>query len=500
MQIFSAAQIQLWDQFTIGNEPVTSTDLMERAAKACFRWLMENDYENRSFSIFCGKGNNGGDGLVIARMLADRGHHVILYILEFGHKGTGDFQLNLARLHNTTVTIRFIPAVQNIHPVDTGDVIIDAIFGSGLNRKPEGLNADVIQHINRSGCEIIAIDIPSGVSADNSSADHTKVKVRHTLSFEQYKLAFMMPENEEACGEVHILSIGLHPDFKAQTKSGIELTEASFVKSIYKPRNNFAHKGTYGHTLLIAGSYGKMGAAVLATTACLRSGTGLCTVHVPGCGYEIMQVAAPEAMTETDAEENYNTRLNDDTEKYTSIGIGPGIGKNERTADLLKEIINTYKKPIVVDADGLNLLSENPVLLEQLPPGSILTPHPKEFERLFGKSANDFERMKLAATKAASLKIVIVLKGHRTLIATPEKIYFNSTGNAGMASGGTGDSLTGIIAGLLAQKYSPADAAVIGVYLHGLAGDIAAKEISMESLIASDLIHYLGKAFLSLSS
>jgi NAD(P)H-hydrate epimerase len=498
MQIYSAAQTHEWDEFTIMNEPISSLDLMERAAGRCYDWLMLNGYKDQSFNIFCGKGNNGGDGLVLARLIAETGSAVQVNIMEFGHKGTEDFQINLARLHETNVNVRFISTEETIQPIGHKEIVIDALFGSGLNRKLDGLNAAVVNHINRSGNEVIAIDIPSGLSADSSSKDHTIIKATHTLSFQQPKLAFLLPENQYWLGKLHILDIELHAGFHQKTDSRYQLVDNNFVSGLYKPRDDFGHKGTYGHALLIAGSYGKVGAAVLATNACLRSGAGLCTVHVPLCGYQVLQIAAPEAMTMTDTEERHCTAVALDIEKYTAIGIGPGLGTHPASAELLRSLITSWQKPLVLDADGLNLLSRDKALLELLPAGSVLTPHPKEFGRLFGESDNDYDLIKKAIENATRYNIVIVLKGHRTFIATAGKCFFNSTGNAGMATGGTGDVLTGIITGLLAQHYSPVDAAVLGVYLHGAAGDLAVKDISQEALIASDLIAYLGKAFLNI--
>jgi ADP-dependent NAD(P)H-hydrate dehydratase / NAD(P)H-hydrate epimerase len=498
MKIFSAAQIQQWDQFTIVNEPVTSINLMERAARACFDWLMSHGYRGRSYTIFAGKGNNGGDGLAIARMLSVTDHDVIVYILEFGYKGTEDFQYNLGKLHETRATIKFISTAENIHPVPAGNIVIDALFGSGLNRAPSGLNQQVIEHINASQEEVIAVDIPSGISADKTSQGHVYVIAKHTLSFQQPKLAFLMPENEVACGQVHILPIGLHPDFQADTDTKAEMLDAGAIRRLYKPRKDFGHKGIYGHALLISGSYGKMGAAVLAVTACLRSGAGLVTAHVPACGYNIMQISCPEAMTETDPLHNINSKLTYPTDKYNAVGIGPGLGQEPESASLLRHIIESHPGPIVFDADALNLIAANKDLLTRLPGGSVLTPHPKEFERLFGATANNFERMELASKMADLLNVVIVLKGHYTLVAGQGKVFFNSTGNSGMATGGTGDTLTGIITGLIAQQYNSFDAALLGVYLHGLAGDLAANETGKEALIASDLSMFLGKAFKSL--
>ncbi|RYY09625.1 MAG: NAD(P)H-hydrate epimerase, partial [Chitinophagaceae bacterium] len=264
MQIYSAAQIHEWDDFTIKNEPVSSVDLMERAAAACYTWLSKNGYDNRAFSVYCGKGNNGGDGLALARMLALSGHDVEVCIAEFGHKGTSDFQANLERLHNTTAIIRFVSEQGQLRQVPDNHLVIDAIFGSGLNRRPEGLNQQMIAHLNKSQATIISIDVPSGMSADQSSAGHTIINATHTLSFQQHKLAFLVPENEAYCGSIHILDIGLHKSFIKQTQSIAWLTDASMAAGYYRPRKNFGHKGTYGHSLIVAGSRGKIGAAVLA--------------------------------------------------------------------------------------------------------------------------------------------------------------------------------------------------------------------------------------------
>ena len=499
MQIFSAEQIRNWDEFTIQHEPISSIDLMERAAGKCFEWLQDNGYPNKSFSIFCGKGNNGGDGLALARMLSEEGYSVVVSILEFGHKGTVDFQINLARLHETAVEIRFIQTEANFHSFSKDAVLIDALFGSGLNRPLEGVTANLVDYINRSGNEIISIDIPSGLFTEKSSGGNIVVHATHTLSFQCYKLAFLLPENESSVGEVHIVDIGLHKDYPAQTESNFILTDKKSIQSIFKPRKKFANKGNFGHALLLAGSYGKIGAAVLASKACLRSGAGLLTCHVPKCGYEIMQTSVPEAMIVADDDEKINTNISEDISKYTVVGIGPGIGTDYKTSSLIESIFKQYKKPIVADADALNILATDAKLLSALPPYSILTPHPKEFERLFGKSENDFDQVQLALKKAKQHQCVIVLKGHYTLIATPDdKGYFNSTGNAGMAKGGSGDALTGIITGFLAQGYSPLEAAMIGVYVHGLAGDFAATYYSEQSMLASDIIDALGQAFFTI--
>lgn len=501
MKLFSAEEIRAWDQYTIQQEPISSIDLMERAAGKCADWLERNNYTDKPFHIFCGKGNNGGDGLAIARMLSERSQSVTVHILEFGHKGTDDFQLNLARLHQyPDITIRFIQTEENFHELNTDYIVIDALFGSGLNRGLEGVTAGLVNHINQSGCTVISIDIPSGMFTDHSSKGNVVIKASHTLSFQCYKLAFLVAENSEFIGEVHILDIGLHPDYYKSVSSKYELTDKEIIHSIYKPRNRFSHKGTFGHALIIAGSYGKIGAAVLAAKACLRSGVGLLSCHIPKCGYDILQTALPEAMLMTDFNSSFITKIEDDLSKYKAIGIGPGIGTASETRLMIKQVFENYRRPVVLDADALNNIASQKDLFYQIPHGSILTPHPKEFERLFGETNNDFERIELALQKAGELNITIILKGHHTFIATPEgKAYFNSTGNAGMATGGSGDVLTGILTGLLAQGYTSFNAAILGVYLHGLAGDIAAERLSMEAMMAGDIIENLGQAFISIA-
>lgn len=494
MQIYTASQIRAWDEYTILHEPIASIDLMERASMACYQWLHTFRGANNSFVIFCGKGNNGGDGLAIARLLAESEHAVTVYIMEFGHKGTDDFQANLARLHETNATIKFISTEESIPAITVGDIVIDALLGSGLNRPIEGLTAAVVKAINASGNEVIAIDIPSGLFTDSSSKDNTIVQASHTLSFQCYKQAFLMADNAAFMGQLHILDIGLHPAYVEQTPSNWQWMDKTMIQSFLPPRAQFSHKGTYGHAAIMAGSQGMMGAAVLAVKACLRSGVGKLTAHIPAAGYTIMQVAAPEAMAYTAGKEYIEMAV--DLDKYQAVGAGPGWGKHPSHADLLENIFKQVKRALVVDADALNILAENPALLSRMPLNTIITPHPKEFERLFGKSGDDFERIELALAKAAELKIIIVLKGRYTLVALPSGIgYFNPTGNPGMATGGSGDVLTGIITGLAAQPLTPEQAAIAGVYLHGLAGDLAAAYLSQEALIASDLIDYLGDAF-----
>jgi hydroxyethylthiazole kinase-like uncharacterized protein yjeF len=496
MEILSAGQIRAWDEYTMQHEPISSIDLMERAATAALAWLEKNGYSGRSVSIFCGKGNNGGDGLALARLLTALDNIVTVYILEFGHLGTADFQINLARLHLAPVEVRFIQGPEHFYAIPPGEVLIDALLGSGLNRQLDGVTAQLVNHLNQSGAEIIAIDIPSGLFVDSSSKENVVIHATHTLSFQCFKPAFLMPENETALGQIHILDIGLHPAYLTMVAGESELLDPAIIHAIFKPRKNFANKGNFGHALLIAGGYGKIGAAVLSGRACLRSGTGMLTCKVPGCGYSILQSVVPEAMILVDADERVHTNVPDDLAPYSVIGVGPGIGTDPRTVTFLGELLRRCKKPMVVDADALNIISGNPALFADLPPYSILTPHPKEFERLFGPSANDYARLEKAREAAKTHQCIIVLKGHYTFIAMPGgKSYFNSTGNPGMAKGGSGDVLTGILTALLSQSYSPGESALLGVYLHGLAGDLAALSSSQESMLPSDLTEHLGVAF-----
>jgi NAD(P)H-hydrate epimerase len=497
MKILSAEEIRSWDQYTTEHEPISSINLMERAAGKCTDWLLQQYPDASSFGIYCGKGNNGGDGLAIARMLIAQNYPVTVNILELGHKGTDDFQTNLVSLHKLPqVEIVFIQSEENFHSIPEGQIIIDALLGSGLNRELDGLTARLVELINHSKCKKVSIDIPSGLFVDRSSKGAITILADHTLSFQCYKLAFLFAENENAVGELHILEIGLHNDFYQSIFSRFELTDDIIINTIYKPRHKFSHKGSYGHALLVVGSYGKIGAAVLSAKACMRSGVGLLTCHIPKCGYDILQSTVPEAMVMTDFNSSFVTKVEDDLAKYKSIGIGPGLGIAIETKTMLMEIFTRYKNPVVLDADALNIISSQKELMELIPFGSILTPHPKEFERLFGETPNDFEQMTLALQKAKELNCVIILKGHHTFIATADgRGFFNSTGNPGMATAGSGDVLTGILTGLLAQGYNSLDAAILGVYLHGLAGDMAAKELSQEAMLAGDIVSCLGKTF-----
>lgn len=501
MKIFSAAQIREADAFTIAHEPVSSTDLMGRAAGKCADWLMEHYPPSYPFYIFCGKGNNGGDGLVIAQKLLDEGYQVTVCLLEYSSKASEDYIYYYRRLQQQYAgRIREIADVTGFPELPASAVIVDAIFGTGLNKPIEGWLAGIIHKINDQHPRhtIVAIDMPSGLKADTSSRNTPVIQAHHTLSFEFYKLAFLLPENAAVAGQVHILPIGLSPDYITHTSTRYHLTDLDMMRTIYMPRTPFSHKGTYGHALLIAGSRGKMGAAVLSAKACIRAGVGLLSCHIPGCGYDIMQISEPCAMCITDELPDHSTHFHEQADaRYKTIGIGPGLGTATATASSLEKLLATYKRPMVIDADALNMLAVYPSLLYQVPAGSILTPHPKEFERLFGPSANDVERLELLSKQAVRLQLYILLKGRYTAIGCPDgAVYFNATGNPGMATGGSGDVLTGILTGLLAQDYSPKAAVLLGAWIHGYAGDLAAAHLSQEAMSAADIISNLGNAFM----
>lgn len=489
MKLLSAQQIQQWDAFTMQTEPIESIDLMERAARSCVDWMLNENIIQSAVKIFCGKGNNGGDGLAIARLLIEKGFTVSVYILEFGAKGTNDFQLNLQRLNELTKSIFFIQSAAQLPTIEKPDLVIDALYGSGLNRPLKDLSAWVVAHINQSSANIISIDVPSGMSIDKSSKGNSIVRARNTLTFQSLKLCFLITENASFFGITHVLDIGLHPRFLDTINTAFQLTDLNFIKHILPERSAFVHKGKFGHAFLIAGNHGKAGAAIMATGAALRSGSGLLSLNIPKEYASAVHAVYPEAMIAF--REQGLLQL----ETYSSIGIGPGLGTNDASEQLLEQVLNDYQKPFVIDADAITILSFHKEWLKKIPQGSVLTPHPKEFDRLFGNSENEFDRIEKAIHLTQEYPFIIVLKGHYTFIAFNGKGWFNTTGNAGLAKGGSGDVLTGIITTLLAQTFSPFDAAVAAVYLHGLAADLALENQSMESLLATDVINAIGKAF-----
>lgn len=498
MKIFSTVLIRKLDEYTIQHEPIASIDLMERAARSLRNKILEY-FRFSSFCVLAGPGNNGGDALALSRMLLEKNYSVKVFLLHTGNL-SADCQQNKERLiKKFPHCLQEITSLFSPPDVSENTIIIDGLFGSGLSRSLSGIYAEAVQWINASGKTVIAIDIPSGLAGEeNRDLSQPIVRANYTFSFQFPKLSFFFPENEPFVGKWEILDIGIHPDGIAQTETNYYFLEKSEIKNLLHERKKFSHKGTYGHLLIIAGSKGMAGAAVLASRAALRSGVGLVTVHGPACNRIILQTKVPEALFESDKNENWITQISD-LKNFNSLVIGPGIGLQQEVIDFVKDLIVHVNKPCVFDADVLNIMSinkKNNELLLFIPYKSILTPHPKEFERLFGRDENSFDRMLKIQRLTKELKIIIVLKGAYTIIGMPDgNIFFNSTGNNGMATGGTGDVLTGIIGSLLAQNYTSEEAAIIGVYLHGLAGDLALADQSTESLIAGDVVESIGKAF-----
>lgn len=501
LKILPVEKIREADAFTIKNEPIASVDLMERAAKQCFQWFMERNPHDKTAIIFCGPGNNGGDGLALSRMLARVGINTTTVVLRSSSIGSHDFTENLRRLQETPGS--------NLIECDSSDklphilpdnLVVDAIFGSGLTKPITGIFASAVEHINKSGAVVISIDIPSGLFADSipKSSKEAIIKADSTLTFQMPKLSFLFSESEVYTGRWIVLPIGLHNDFISSAQTRYSMIEADDIRQILKYRSKYAHKGHFGHALLVAGSYGKMGAALLASRACIRSGAGLLTVRIPASGYDILQTGCPEAMVTT-AEHQHVISGQINHGQNNAIAIGPGIGTASETATALKLLIQSAKNPLILDADALNILSENKTWIRFLPPGCILTPHPREFERLTKKCSDSFEQHLIQIEFSVRHKVYVILKGAYTSITTPDgSCMFNSTGNPGMATGGSGDVLTGILLGLNARGYGPFQTCIAGVFLHGMAGDLAAAEKGEESLVAGDIIDYLPKAFLKL--
>jgi ADP-dependent NAD(P)H-hydrate dehydratase / NAD(P)H-hydrate epimerase len=502
-KILSTSQIRMADEYTIQHEPISSLDLMERASKRLLEWTLRFIPVNRLILIFAGPGNNGGDGLALARLLLEKNFRVEVYLLKLTDSMSKDAEVNLLRLSNIKkARISRIQSNKDFPAIRKNALIIDALFGSGLKRPLEGLTKELVMHLNKAGAEILSVDIPSGLFGEDNRGNPADsiICAKNTLTFQFPKLAFLFPENNIFTGNWHVLDIGLHPEFIKRVETSWHFTAKEDVKGFNKERKKFDHKGSYGHALLLSGSKGKTGAAVLSAKACLKTGCGLVTVHIPASSYDIFQSALPEAMCSIDPDENVITGL-PALKTYTAVGIGPGIGTHKSTAGLLKNLLQEVKVPLVIDADGLNILSENPEILKYLPENVILTPHPGEFDRLAGNSEGGYERFLKLAEFSNQHKAIVVLKGAYTSIASPDgMIRFNSTGNQGMATAGSGDVLTGMILSLLAQGYSPLQAAVAGVYIHGRAGDLALNVQSYESLIAGDIIESIGFAFKGLVS
>ena len=499
MKFFHTAAIKELDAYTIEHEPIASIDLMERASRALTKAILER-YNGCSFAVFAGPGNNGGDGLAVARMLAVAGSFVQVWLVNPKGKLSPDCATNLIRLKEASVMVNEVRDNFCMPVFDKAVVIVDALFGSGLKLHISGsVFANVVEGINASGCRVVSVDMPSGLMGENNTPRNTTiVKANLTLTLQFPKMSLLFAENSPFVGEMKILDIGLSQEWIDKEPSHLFFTDEKDIKSLLKSRAKHSHKGDYGRALLVAGSRGMAGASVLAARAALRSGVGLLTAHIPSCNNVIVQSSVPEAMTSIDSNVCcFSDKL--DTGKYDAIAVGPGLGQNNESEAALLHLIENCRVPMVLDADALNILSRNREWLSRLPQGSVLTPHPGEFERLFGESQSRYHSIESVRALARDYNIAIVLKGAYTAVISPGgNLYFNSTGNPGMATGGSGDVLCGVVLSLLAQGFTATDAARIAVYVHGLAGDIAVAEKGETALVAGDIIDGLPYAWRSL--
>ncbi|WP_114820554.1 NAD(P)H-hydrate dehydratase [Chryseobacterium sp. KLBC 52] len=494
MKIFTAEQIRSWDQFTISQEPVSSIQLMERASMAVAHWISEHCKNHKKLAVFCGNGNNGGDGLAVARLLYLKGFDVDVFVSDSKRKFSEDASVNLKRLRDLSgISVRKLDPKEQYN-FDDKTIIIDALFGTGLSRPLEGEYKMLVEQLNSKRNIKLSIDIPSGLSADEMDDNDSGIfKADYTLTFQCWKRTFLHPETGKYAGKVILLDIDLSKIYADATDSDYSVIDDQLVGQIFSPRQEFSHKGTYGKAVIIGGSYGKIGAAVLATRSALKTGAGLTFTLAPECGYNILQTLCPEAMFIKGGEQ-FITNL--EIDKDITCGAGPGLGTHSSTEKSFLSFLKKHSQPLVLDADALNIISKDQKNLKLIPKKSIITPHPKEFERLFGSTDNSFKRLELARKKAKEFGLYIVLKDHHTQVITPEgKVFYNITGNAGLAKGGSGDILTGILTSLLAQKYSEEETCILGVWLHGRAADIASEKHSKESMLPTDVIDAFGCVF-----
>jgi len=493
-KILNSRQVREVDALTIRKKNILSHELMESAAKSFVKIFSRRYNNDRPVIVFCGPGNNGGDGLAISRLLLKKSWDVSTYYLQSDNYST-DFKYNLDKLLKTPGNnVRIIKETAQLPALQKDTIIIDALFGTGLNKPITGFTASLIEWVNRQPCIRVAVDIPSGMSDTMPPEDSAVVKTDLTITFQIPKMSLLLEDNKEYVNELAIADIGLDEEAIGRQTTNSYFVQKEDVKQKIKPVKRFSSKWENGHALLIAGSYEKTGAAILAATSCMRAGVGLLSVHVPRSAKNALNISIPEAMIVPDVHENIITAINTDP-RYTAFGIGPGIGTNELTVQAFISFLSNCNKPVVIDADALNILATQKQLLNQLPEHCILTPHAKEFDRLTQKHEKHIDRVETQRKFSVQHKCVAVLKSAYTTISDTEgNIYFNSSGNAGMAKAGSGDVLTGIITAFLAKKYDTLDAAICGAYVHGLAGDAAAERLGKVSMKAGDIIKYLPRA------
>ncbi len=492
LPILTSGQIREADQYSIEKEGITSVELMERAARELFHKLLLLFPQGEEFVILCGNGNNGGDGLVLARLLHRVRKKVRVVLADAQGKRSEENRLNLQRLDQEP-GLEICAWINETFPLGQNTIVVECLLGNGLKRAPEGQFLSLIAYANSLDVSRVAVDVPAGLFSEGPGSDpETIFRADYTLTFQVPKPNLLNPDYGMFTGRLEVLDIGLDRAFIRDQANGEYLTEASDVCKILPKRHPALSKHDFGHALLIAGSEDKMGAAILATQACLRSGAGLTTVHVPFSAKKTMNICAPEAMLSLDPEETFLSDFPDVRYK-TAVGIGPGIGKAPETAELVLDVLETHL-PKVLDADALNILAANPEWLIYLNTHTVLTPHALEFDRLTHTHASWTERITTAREFALKRQCVLVLKAPHTMIFSPDgRMFYNSTGNAGLAKGGSGDVLTGMLTAYLAQGITPLDAAIAAVYNHGLAADLAVREISEKALLAGDLVDFLKK-------
>lgn len=491
LPLLTAQQIREADAYTITNEPISSINLMERASKAFVGWFV-NHFPDRGqqIAVYCGTGNNGGDGLAIARMLYNHKYlNLDVKIARYSEKTTPDFDINLSRVMNMGLDVRDLKS-NAAFSTEEASIIIDAVLGSGINKPLDGDYKRLANFINNLHKTVVAVDVPTGFYISGEMPENASViRADLAITFQQPKINFLLPESAPHIKCWEAVSIGLDEEFIQSLQSPYLFLEEKDIRGMLKPRHRFSNKGTYGHALIIAGQAKTMGAALLSSAGCAYAGAGLTTACVPESGLTALNTYQPEVMAIVRQE---NELPNIEWDKFDTIGVGPGLGKDEDALKLLTEALENFKKPMVIDADALNLLAANPTLWDSVPSGSIFTPHMKEFDRLFGDHVNWWQRLQSAIKNAQKRNINIILKNDYTIVATPDgKAYFNSTSNPAMATGGMGDVLTGIITSLVAQNYSPANACIIGVYIHGKAGDELATPNRMNVIMPGKLAQQL---------
>ncbi len=487
LSILPGHLIAALDKKYVQKEQISSWELMERAANAFSTWFLENySGRKREVFVFAGPGNNGGDGLAIARLLFDKGYAVTVVLFSERENSSLDWQKNFDLLPEDIGRFEY-PSLDL--SLVSGEIVIDALFGVGINRPLEGKYKDVIVELNQLTGEKIAIDIPSGLPAD-TIVEGEAFKADVTVSFQFPKLSLLTPDHVKYVGGLKVLDLGIPDEFLKEFGGSRCFLRSSDIPVLHKYFHKFSHKGDFGRILLIGGRKGKVGAIILSAKSALRSGSGLVHVWAEGASSDVIHIACTEVMVEDE-------QVVKGMDKFDAVGIGPGLG--EVPLMLLGQIFRSFDKPMVLDADALNLLSKHEELWDFVPKGSILTPHPKEFERLAGKSKNHFERLEKASSLAVKRRVFVVLKGAFTCISAPDGMqYFNSTGNKHMATAGSGDVLTGMITSFLGQGYSPLNACICGVFHHGLAGEIASKT-KVRGMIASDITESIPSSFLEMN-